>query len=161
MKCPKCNLNNIRIAESLKRIIDPNDVEEYEEEILYIQCLVCNYRSFGDDAVKEFGTDKDKPLKFNYSVTDKDVINRIIQIAESEEEDYPGIKEALEKGWHPTLEELWNNVKDMCSDNPEYFCCVSNEIEQLIYLEGIFVDGRANRYLDELEEEQEKGKWVD
>jgi predicted nucleic-acid-binding Zn-ribbon protein len=95
MKCPKCDNNKyFGVADAIKRLraitdigddmIDVEDTLEYESRIIYIRCNECGYRSFGADAEKVFDIDLEKGEKFDYSVTQEEVRDKLKELAEDE-----------------------------------------------------------------------------
>jgi len=172
MKCPKCNnKKEFEEAASLKRIvvgapdsryspdkIDPYNTEEFEHRTIYIRCTKCGYRQFGDKANKEFDLPPRELKEFNYSVTQKEVTETLKELAE--EGGAGEIKLALEKGWKPTLDELWECVTDHDfelywegKDLDDYYM---NDISKLNTLIPELLTGEADWYLKQLEKEVTK-----
>ena len=172
MKCPKCNnKKEFEEAASLKRIvvgapdsryssdkIDPYNTEEYEYRTIYIKCSKCKYRQFGDKAREEFGLPSIELKKFDYSVTQEEVLDKLKELAEDEYG--KDIKLALEKGWKPTLDELWECITDHDfelywegKDIDDYYM---NDISKLDTLIPELLTGEANWYLEQLEKEVTK-----
>jgi predicted nucleic-acid-binding Zn-ribbon protein len=98
MECPKCKKHDISVAEQVVKVSNmlTGEMNQYDNNLLYIVCNNCKFKAFGDIAKDMFNLQPTKLDKFPYwEITEEELISFL-----STSDTY---RIAIEKGWEPDI----------------------------------------------------------
>ena len=115
MECPRCQCNRFAFGDAVIRyreIEAPEgmSIESFNEKVLQedtisIRCLTCGYISYGQHAEVVFDCQWINEQVYEGKVTQEEFMEVVKREAEADER----VSRALDKGWAPTLEDLWKD----------------------------------------------------
>jgi len=173
--CPECGYDRVEKAVSEIEVtfqgigLHESNVlgtTSYNEKTIYIKCLKCGLKLFGSLADTSFDNHTEIK-KYDDTITPEELVVQLKYICKRMyDSELVEVREALEKGWKPNFDELWQSHIECLIENNDwdgdvvgyYESSFTSNAERIEELKYAIITLKAEDYLDSINEKEGEGK---